>query len=101
MQSVVGVRGSKKQNTFLETRILWNDAFSDVYVQNLQNNIQQVHLSENLSKQPYNVNDFTEKMSWCLVDAASFLQQTYIKTNRVQHREQWHEKECSLAKRRA
>ena len=65
--------GENSSEVVQSTRIVWDDTFADVYINNLCVCLGEENISADLSENEFDIDVVTE-ISFCLVGAANFLQ---------------------------
>ncbi|RUM93125.1 MAG: hypothetical protein DSZ28_08870 [Thiothrix sp.] len=95
LRCALGKEETKTQKRIVESKIVWDEAVADVYVNNLSAAINESHVADDMN----DVNAAVECISSCLVKAADFLKKTFVRNAVVGVGRRWYDKECTLAKR--
>ena len=94
LQCTIGKK-AKFQKKIMNSRIVWEDALADVYVNNLSIALQEAHVIDEMN----DINAAVECISSCLVKAADFIKKMFVRNGAVSVGRTWYDKECTLAKR--
>jgi len=82
-----------------QNKIVWDNDFSAVYVQNLSDLLAEADVGDDVSREQYDIDEITNKITECLVSAADFLKITFWNSIPSERKGRWFDKECYIKKK--
>ena len=82
-------------------KIVWNDNYVSVYIQDLSSNLKHLLKHENAKDDEIDIDSFAEDLTQCIVQAADVMvKKIHIGGGKYQQINPWFDKECYLAKKK-